>query len=101
MLKRIYPEYTLDESRLTSETFTKRSAQKWLFSVLCDIFDDTKTKIEENSNLPELKFSKTSQPVELDVFIPSLNIAFEYQGMQHYQDTMVFGLSQQYQGIYT
>ncbi len=29
--------------------------------------------------------------IELDLFLPSLSLAFEYQGIQHYQDFFYFG----------
>lgn len=36
---------------------------------------------------PNLNYSSGRQ-IELDVFIPSMNIAFEYQGKQHYDTTI-------------
>lgn len=32
-----------------------------------------------------------TQTIELDVAIPKLGIGFEYQGVQHYQDNILFG----------
>ena len=34
--------------------------------------------------------------MELDVFLPDLSVAFEYQGRQHYQDIQYFGPVQTY-----
>lgn len=31
-----------------------------------------------------------------DLFLPSLRLAFEYHGEQHFRDTMIFGLSEMY-----
>ncbi len=43
--------------------------------------------IDENYKHPTLKHLKSNRPIELDLFIPSLNLAFEYQGQQHYSQT--------------
>jgi hypothetical protein len=31
--------------------------------------------------------------MELDIFIPSLSLAFEYQGQQHFKDNLIIGSS--------
>ena len=31
--------------------------------------------------------------MELDVFVPDLNLAFEYQGQQHYIQSQVYGIN--------
>ena len=35
--------------------------------------------------------------MQLDVFIPSKNVAFEYQGKQHYEEVGVFSPTRSYQ----
>ncbi len=35
--------------------------------------------------------SRNNQKISLDIFIPSLNLAVEYHGMQHYQTMGIFG----------
>ena len=39
--------------------------------------------IFENYKHPDLLHSTSKRKAELDIYIPSLQIAFEYQGMQH------------------
>jgi hypothetical protein len=52
-----------------------------LFNLVKNIFADT----EHHVSLPWLK------PQELDVWVPSRNLAFEYQGIQHYEPVEFFG----------
>ena len=54
-------------------------------------------EILEDYQHPEIKFPQTKRLVQLDVFIPSQSLAFEYQGEQHYQDIGIFQPSRVYQ----
>lgn len=40
---------------------------------------------------PQLLFPDTNKPMELDVFLPEISLALEYQGMQHYVSGKLFG----------
>ena len=40
---------------------------------------------------PSLVYKDTNRNMQLDIFIPSLSLAFEYQGAHHYQDIYYFG----------
>jgi len=40
---------------------------------------------------PLLKFSQSGKKMPLDIFIPSLALAIEYQGEQHYKANYLFG----------
>jgi hypothetical protein len=42
------------------------------------------TEIRTSYRHPNLKFSNTNVTMELDIYVPSLNLALEYQGEQHY-----------------
>ena len=79
-LKIIYPneewEWNLFNSR------SKKSIQRLLFALTQSIFPAL--KMIENYRHPHLIYQLA--PMEFDIFIPSLNIALEYQGEQHYND---------------
>ncbi len=49
------------------------------------------TEIKEDFNHPSLLFTNSNRPMQLDVFLPSLAMAFEYQGAQHFRDLFFFG----------
>lgn len=42
------------------------------------------TGLQTNCRHPALQFSTSSKRMELDIYIPHINLAFEYQGKQHY-----------------
>eukprot|EP01027_Heterolobosea_sp_BB2_P011557 GEZU01016823.1.p1 GENE.GEZU01016823.1~~GEZU01016823.1.p1 ORF type:complete len:144 (+),score=20.19 GEZU01016823.1:43-474(+) len=54
-------------------------------------------EIMEDYLHPELVFEHTKEHMELDIFIPSLGLAFEYHGQQHYQEVHAFGPQSQYE----
>jgi hypothetical protein len=75
----VYPEYPWISPKSSSHS---SKAQESLQSILMDLFDGI--DVQFNFQHPFLKYSNSRRPMELDAFIPSLNIAFEYQGEQHY-----------------
>jgi hypothetical protein len=54
-----------------------------LSSPLQAITEEVRLQINEEND--------TNRGIELDVFIPSLQLAFEYSGSHHYEDQFVFG----------
>ena len=46
---------------------------------------------------PKAVFPASQRPMQLDVFIPSKSLAFEYQGKQHYEEVGVFSSTKHYQ----
>ena len=60
---------------------TKRGDQRILLKFVNDHFSNRFLILEEY-HLPNLSTS----PLEFDIFLPALNIAFEYQGIHHYED---------------
>lgn len=48
-------------------------------------------EIQENYRHPELSFSGTNRAMELDIFVPSLMLAVEYQGEPHFDQHYLGG----------
>jgi len=53
-------------------------------------------EVLEDFNHPDLKFSASGHTMELDIFIPSLNLAFEFNGYHHYHALQFYGESSSY-----
>jgi len=61
-----------------------RKSQSMLHEKVQELFPATQD-IFLNYIHPDLSFSSTDRNMELDIYIPSLSLAIEYQGMQHFQ----------------
>ena len=79
MVSLTYPEYDWDPTLFDKKRFT---SQKRLFSTLNKIYNE---EIFYNYRHPKIINPKTNYPLELDCYIESLKIAFEFQGIQHYE----------------
>jgi len=86
-LSKTYPHYQWEQYKFNQKQ--KRSSQWWLYKTLKEILPSEVEVIEEYSH-PSLKF-ETGSPICLDIFVPSLNLAFEYHGYQHYHHHKIFG----------
>ena len=64
--------------------YSKRSSQRWLFLQIQKLFP--KDEIIEDYYHSELS-RETGYSVQFDIFLINRNIAFEYHGQQHYEDT--------------
>jgi hypothetical protein len=84
VLQLAYPSHTWDASKFKSKQ--KKSKQWRLRSVVEAIFPNTEILEETSGSL-----SNSSTDLRFDVYLPSLKIAFEYDGEQHYGDVSHHG----------
>ena len=77
----------------SSSTVTKSKSARDISTIrylhLDRLFDDS--EIEENYRHPQLQH-KSGLPMELDIFLPKEQLAFEYQGEHHFHDVYHMGI---------
>ena len=92
MLKIVYPDVKWDEDKLLRRN--KKASQFFLKRILEKMYPNN--IILEDYKHPNIKFD-TSYSCELDLYLPELNLAFEYNGEHHYMDNPVYGPCELYQ----
>lgn len=84
LIQALYPEYDWDISKFSSN----RKTQKLLFDMIKNHYPDTiweyRTDISWHKDQPRFK-------IGFDIYIPSLRLAFEGQGHQHYSSIEMWG----------
>ena len=83
-LKLIYPNEKWQKNHFQNRS--KKTNQRLLFIQLQNIFKYY--YLLEDYKHPHMN---QNNPLEFDIFIPSFNLAFEYQGEHHYNDIPAFG----------
>eukprot|EP01114_Cavostelium_apophysatum_P016753 TRINITY_DN4827_c0_g2_i1.p1 TRINITY_DN4827_c0_g2~~TRINITY_DN4827_c0_g2_i1.p1 ORF type:complete len:353 (+),score=89.68 TRINITY_DN4827_c0_g2_i1:51-1109(+) len=94
MLQKVYPEHNWVKKDQRWDWANRKKAasktQSRLFGVVRSFFP-SETEIFGNYVI------SVKEKIEVDIAIPSLNLAFEYQGRQHYKQTNVYGKLEQQQ----
>lgn len=84
-LNTVYPSHVWDTEKL--RTLPVRSSQKFLSAIVRELFPSSDVREDHHHET----LSKTI--MQLDLFLPKENLAFEYQGEGHYHDIYAFGHS--------
>lgn len=82
-----FPEYNLDLTKFGNKT----KGQSKLYYLVKEFFP--RNMVLWNYKHEKIRSTK-NRKLELDIFLPELNLAFELQGMQHFEDNKYFGSSQ-------
>lgn len=80
ILVTLYPDYDWDIPRLLKVGKT----QKQIHKIIEGIFPGE--DVISNFKHPDLRFSESNYRMELDIWVPSMMLAIEYQGEQHYKE---------------
>jgi hypothetical protein len=88
----IYP----NQVKLIQETPSSSKAQRQLFRYIRDLLanvEDGSVDIFFNYPSTEIRYPNSDAPMQLDVFVPSLKLAVEYQGEQHFKSQHIYNES--------
>lgn len=72
--------------------------ERELYNLLSELFSEYDILYRERYNW--LMNPETYYPLELDIFVPDLNLAFEYDGEQHYlYNSLIFKTKEEFMGL--
>lgn len=84
LLTRVFPNHNWD----SNYPLFSQKVQSLVFSYTKQLFPSQ--DIHSNYLHPSLVFSQSNELMELDIFVPRLALALEYQGESHYRDGYLF-----------
>jgi hypothetical protein len=73
-----YPEFNWEVEKF----YPDKKSQQRLFKIVKEIYPSETIHFDFKHH--DLRFESSNRPMELDIWIPNLSLAFEYQGIQHY-----------------
>lgn len=88
LLQTYFPEHKWIPNQFHSSSI-KSKTQEQLMASLQALLPNT--EVQSNFKHSQLIYSTTGRPMEVDVFVPSLSLGFEYQGKHHYFGNLLFG----------
>jgi len=81
----LFPELDLQKE----DFYQGKKRQKLVHKFVKELFPGSKTIFDYKH--PKMRFRSSGRKMELDIFIPTLRIAFEYNGEQHYLPREQYG----------
>jgi len=87
-LTKYYPDFPWDREK-PQRPQNSRKVQQILYRYVEELFP--KRELFSDYIHPHLRYTDSDKHIEFDVFVPSLMLAFEYQGEQHYHFHYLYG----------
>jgi hypothetical protein len=85
LLSKCYPSHQWDGRKFNLPT----KSQGFLYNIVKGLFPEF--SILQDHWHPKLLFSESKHSMQLDVYVPELELAFEYQGEPHYMEHFIYG----------